>query len=530
MMAGSQKGRWWALAGLAVALIVASLDLTVLNLALPTIAVSLHASTGDLQWIVDSYSLVVAAMLLPGGLLGDRFGRKRMLLISLVLFGLASLTCAFANSPGTLIAARAVLGVGAASLVPLSLGVVPAMFGEQERSRAVTILLSSTVVALPIGPIFGGWLLTHFWWGSVFLINIPVVLVALAAVVMWLPESRASGRARIDGIGIATSSVAMTAITYGVIEAGGKGWTSWPVTVSLAAGVVILVLFLAWEQRLSRKPGREPLVDLTLFRSASFTWGAILATTVTFALFGLLFAVPQYLQAVRGQDAMGAGLRLLPMVGGLLVGAAAVERFAADFSAKTKVTAGFALIAVALATGATSKVGTSSAFLIVWVGVLGIGLGLALPTSMNAALNELPTERSAVGSAVVQAIRQIGATFGVAVLGTIINSAYHSRLALNGLPPAVVSIVRSNVSSGVAIARKIGDLGLVRTVESAFVHGMDTMLAVGAAIAAASTILALIFLPRGSVPPPEEGPDESPRAESAGIPAGNPAQEGELRR
>ena len=291
-MGTSESRRWWALGALSLSVLVVGLDLTVLNLALPTLATDLHASTAQLQWIVDAYSLVLAALVLPAGLLGDRFGRKKLLLGALLVFGAASLACAYASSAGALIAARAVLGLGAAFIIPLSLSVLPVLFSEQERQRAITITVGATFVAFPIGPVLGGWLLTHYWWGSVFLINGPVIALALLAVAVLLPESRSLQRRRLDLAGIVMSSLGLAALTYGAIEAGQRGWGDGVALAAMLAGALLLAAFVGWERRVASRPAGQPLVDLTLFGSASFTWGTVLATVVTFALFGLLFAVP----------------------------------------------------------------------------------------------------------------------------------------------------------------------------------------------------------------------------------------------
>src|SRR5262245_37351793 len=313
--------RWWALGALALALLVVGLDATVLSIALPTLSTELHASTGQLQWFVDAYLLVLAAALLPAGLLGDRFGRKKLLLAALAVFGVASLACAYASSAGALTGARVVLGLSAAFLMPLSLDVLPVLFSPGERPRALGLRVPASAASFPIGPIVGGWLLDNFWWGSVFLINVPVVILGLIAVAMLVPESRNPHAARLDVGGALTSSLGLAGLTYGFIEAGEKGWGSAASLGAMAAGVVMLWAFVAWQRRITRRPGGQPLVDLGLFRSGSFTWGTILATLMNFALFGLLFAMPQYFQAVKGTDALGVGLRLLPLIGGLVVGA-----------------------------------------------------------------------------------------------------------------------------------------------------------------------------------------------------------------
>ncbi len=490
--------RWWALGALALSVVVVGLDLTVLNLALPTLATTLHASTAQLQWVVDAYSLVLAAMLLPAGLLGDRYGRKKLLLLALALFGVASVVCAYASSAEALIAARAVLGLGAAFVIPLSLSVLPAMFSPEERPRAVTITVGATMLAFPIGPILGGWLLTHFWWGSVFLINVPVIALALLAVTALLPESRSAERPRLDVAGVLVSSAGLAGLTYGAIEAGQRGWGNPGALAAIIAGALVLVAFVRLERAVSRRPDGQPLVDLSLFSSASFTWGTILATVVSFAMFGLLFAVPQYFQAVGGADAMGAGLRLLPLIGGLMVGAGVADRLARVAGAKITVALGFAVMAVGLGAGATTSLQTSEGFTLGWVAVLGAGLGLAMPTAMDAALGALSKDRSGAGSALIMAVRQVGATIGVAVLGSILNAAYHSRLELTGLPAQVAGAVRDSASAGVAVAHQLGSAALLGMVRGAFVHGMDALLVVCCALAVAGVGLALAFLPRRS--------------------------------
>src|SRR5580698_4510937 len=261
--------RWWALIAIAASVLVVGLDLTVLNLALPTMSVSLHASTGDLQWIVDSYSLVLAALILPAGLLGDRYGRKRVLLIALVLFGASSAACAYASSTGELIAARAVLGIGAAAIFPLALSVLPVLFAPEERQKAVATIAGASMLSFPIGPIVGGYLLSHFWWGSVFLINVPIVVLALIAVAVLMPESRSAQRPSIDLSGLVVSTVGLVALTYGFIKAGQDGWSDATALALIAAGVVVLALLYPVERRIAARGG-QPLADLGLFRLAGF--------------------------------------------------------------------------------------------------------------------------------------------------------------------------------------------------------------------------------------------------------------------
>jgi MFS transporter, DHA2 family, multidrug resistance protein len=503
-MANRAARKWWALIAIAASVLVVGLDLTVLNLALPTIATDLHASTGDLQWIADAYSLVLAAAMLPAGLLGDRFGRKRVLLIALVLFGASSAACAYAGGVGELIAARAALGIGAAAIFPLSLSVIPVLFAPEERQKAIALMASATFISFPIGPIVGGYLLDHFWWGSVFLINVPVVVLALIAVALLLPESRSEQRPRVDAAGVLLSSAGLTGLTYGFIRAGQDGWTDTGALAAILAGAVVLGVFVAWERWLTgRVASVRPLVELRLFRSAGFTWGTTLATLVSFAMFGIFFAMPQYFQEVQGANAMGSGLRLLPLIGGMIVGMIGGTRLATPrpgraplASVKGLVTVGFTIMAVALGFGASTKIASGTGFAAAWLAVFGLGLGLAMPQTMNAALSALSAERSGSGSALISALRQVGATIGVAVLGTVLVSVYRDHLVTTGLPAAAAATAKSGVVAGVGVAHAVGSAALLESARTAFVHGLDTMLWVCGGIAVASAILALIFLPR----------------------------------
>jgi MFS transporter, DHA2 family, multidrug resistance protein len=535
VMENTERRRWWALGALALSVLVVGLDLTVLNLALPTLGTDLHASTSDLQWFIDSYSLVLAAALLPAGLLGDRYGRKKLLIAGLILFGLASLACAYSHTSGELMAARAVLGLGAAVILPLSIAVIPVLFTPQERQKAIAVVMGAVFIGYPLGPILGGWLLDTFWWGSVFLINVPVIVIALVAVTLLMPESRSERRPRIDVAGVAISSLGLVSLVYGFIKAGEDGWGDATALATILGGAAILIAFVFWERHVSRRPGGQPLVELSLFESAGFTWGTILSTLVSFALFGILFAMPLYFRDVNGLDSLGAGLRLLPMIGGMVVGMVIGTRLQSPVKvpdgtssprvgAKALVATGFTVMAAALASGALTTVHSGTGFGATWFAVAGAGLGLAMPSAMNAALGALTAERSGSGSALITAFRQVGAALGAAILGTVLSTAYQSRLDLTGLPAAAASAVKSGISGGVAAAHELGSASLLYSVSTAFVHGLDVMLWCCAAIALAAAVLALAFLPRQTVPPAAESPAAgSPAAES---PAAEPSLTG----
>ena len=487
--------KWWALSALSLAVLAVGLDATVLSVALPTLAASLHASATDLQWFVSSYTLALAVGLLPGGLLGDRFGRKKMMAGALTTFGLGSLACAYSPGPGAFIAARTLLGLSAGFMVPLVISVVAVMFTDEERTRALGVWAGANFLALPIGPILGGWLLTHYWWGWVFLLNLPVVVIGLVAVLALVPESRASEPPGLDPAGIVTSCAGLGVLIYGFIAAGQHGWTSATAIIAIVAGAAILVAFAGWELHLSQRPEGQPLVDLNLFRSARFTWGTILQAFGIFSMFGLLFAAPQFFQAILGVTAMGSGLRLLPLMAGLAFGAGLASLVIKWLTAKLTAALGFAVLATGLVLGATMSATSGDAFIASWTAITGLGFGLTLATAASAALVDLPKESAGVGSAVMQAIQKAGAPLSAAVLGSVLASGYQSQLHLAGLPAATASAVRSSVFAGIAVAHKAGSAALLTSVRSAFVHGMDAMLWVSVGVAVAGIVLALLFLP-----------------------------------
>ena len=501
-VAASATRRWLALGALALAVLAVGVDGTVLSVALPTLSKALHASESDLQWFSSGYFLVLAAAMLPAGFLGDRYGRKKVLLVSLALFGVGSAGCAYSRSVDEFMVARVLVGLAGAGLIVMGLSVLTVLFSKGERPKAVGIMSAATFVAFPIGPILGGWLLTNYWWGWVFLINVPVVLVALVAVVALVPESSASERPGFDLVGVAASASGLVILTYGLIEAGQHGWANVDALALIVGGVALLVGFFAWERRLTRQSGGQPLIDLTLFSSASFTWGVILSMFPIVAMLGVLFTMPQYFQGVLGTTAMGSGLRLLPLVGGLIVGAVPAARVARLVGAKVAVAAGFVLLAVGLFVGSTMTVGSSGLFVAVWMAVAGLGTGIAMATTMSAALVELSEEKSGVGSGVLQAVNKTGGPLGIAILGSVLSAGYLARLDLVGLPPAAVAAARQSVFGGVAVARKLHSPALLTSVQRAFVHGMDMALLVSAGIALAGVVLTLLFLPQGNAAEP----------------------------
>ncbi|WP_043720354.1 MFS transporter [Nocardia asiatica] len=484
-MKNDSTRRWFALGALAVAMLTIGLDVTVLTVALPTLAVDLNANTAALQWFSSAYTLALAAVMLPAGALGDRYGRKKFLLAALVLFGVASVACAVATTPGQLIAARVVLGIGAAAMIPLSMSVLPDMFPEPaQRQRALTIWITSTAIGLPLGPIVGGWLLRNFWWGSVFLINVPMVVIGALAVAALVPESRSPHRFRIDLSGVVLSVAGMLGLTYGFIRVGEQGWGDGPAWLIIAAGVLLIGAFLAWQRRAA-----HPLIDLGLFAAPGFRSGAAFSIVVNFAMFGMFFTVPQYFQAVLGVDALGSGLRLLPLIGGIVVGSRLVDKALARLGIRVVISAGFALLAGSLVLGALTSVDSGYGFAALWLTLLGAGMGLVMPAAMGMAMDDLTAERSGSGSALLQALRQAAGTVGVAVLGTVLSTRYRA-----GLGPWNRDPIADGVNAGVATAHELGDPVMLQQVQEAFLSGMSAMLWACAAPCLLATVLSAAFV------------------------------------
>ena len=488
--------RWWALGALVLSVMAIGLDQTVLNLALPTLSTSLKASESELQWFVTSYTLALAAAMLPAGLMGDRYGRKTVLVVALAVFGVTSVACAYAPSAEAYIGARTVLGVAGAALIVMSLSVVTVLFPEAERPRAIGIWAAGNFLALPLGPIVGGYVLAHFWWGWVFLMNVPVVVVGLVAAILLLPQSSSERRPAIDILGVLLSSTGLAVLMYGLVQAGDNGWGDSSAVVPSLLGLAALVVFILWEARLTARPGGEPLIDLALFRSRSFSWGIVLAAAGIFGMFGVLFTMPQYLQAIMGVDAQGAGLRFLPAIAGMVLGAIPADRVAARIGPKLTVALGFSVLAAGMFAGSAMTAQTGDGFIAAWTFAVGFGAGMGLGTAASIAVVELSPERSGVGAALLQAVIKLGPAFGATILGSVLNSTYQGQVSVAGLPPDAASAVEKSVFGGLAVARQLGSPELLDSVRAAFVAGIDDASRVAAIVAVVAGVVALLVLPR----------------------------------
>jgi EmrB/QacA subfamily drug resistance transporter len=485
--------RWWALAALTLAIVAFDLNLTTVNVALPILATELDATSAQLQWFPNAYMLMVAAALLPAGLLGDRFGPKRPLITALVVLGVAAVLCSLATSPGMLIAGQGLLGLAAGFVPALSLALVNVLFPAAERARALAVLSAGLTLGIPLGPVVGGALLAHFWWGSIFLVNVPLVAVGAAMIAVLVPRTPGVAGPRPDLVGLALSCTGLVALTFGLVEVGERGWGSAAGLGALGAAVVALALVVPWTRAVS-----DPVVDPDLFRSRGFTGGLLLSTVVTFALMGAMFTLPQYFQAVLGSGPLGTGLRLMPVVAGLLAGVVIAGPVRRGFGAKAVVAAGLATLAVAAAIGSTTSADTGYAFVAGWMMLAGIGAGLSLPATMDVAMGSLTHGRTGVGSAVIQAFRQVGGTLGVTLLGTALAIRYRTAVDVSGLPDETARDVRRTAASGVGVAGETGSPVLLESVREAFVLGMSTTLWITAAVAAAGVLLAVVLLPGGA--------------------------------
>ncbi|SEF79405.1 drug resistance transporter, EmrB/QacA subfamily [Actinacidiphila yanglinensis] len=482
--------RWLALGALVASTLVIGFDITVLNVALPSMAAQIHANTGDLQWIVDAYTVVFAAAMLPAGLLGDRFGRRRMLVAGLAVFLAGALIGTLAHSTGPVIAARSVMGLGGAFVMPLALSVIPSLFGPAERPKAVAITSTAMALGMPLGPIIGGALLAHFWWGSVFLINIPLVAIGIAACLLLLPETRDPAAPRVDALTTVCAAAGLGAFVYGIIEAPDRGWTAPLVLLPIAASVVLIAGLVLRERGVDR-----PMLDLALLRRRTFLWNAVAATLVTLILTGLLFVLPSYLQTVLGHGALGTGLRLLPMMGGLMVTARLNGTLVRRFGPRPVISAGLVVLAAAAFLGATTGSGDGYGTCVLWQVPAGLGFGLAVVPSVEGALGALPRERAGSGTGLLQTLRQTGSAIGVAVLGSLLAAGYRDRLDTRHLTASAAHGARDSVIGAHGVAAALGDRALAASANAAYVHGMDVAIAACGGAALAAAVLVAVFLP-----------------------------------
>jgi EmrB/QacA subfamily drug resistance transporter len=521
------KQRWIAMGFLALSLLVISLDNTVLNLALPSIAKDLGSSASALQWVVDGYLLVFAGMLLTMGSIGDRVGRKRVLQIGLAIFGTFSLAAALSRSTGTLIGMRSIMGLGAAAIMPTTLSIITATFRDnKERAQAIAIWAATFALGSGIGPLVGGFLLEHFSWSSVFFINVPVSIMALIGGFFFIHDSKDEHPRRIDAPGFVLSIAGLFALVYAIIQAGSNGWGATNVLWAFAAAAVLLTAFALWELR-----SAYPVLPLKFFENMSFTGANLALTLVSFALMGAFFFLGQSLQSVMGFTPLQSGVRLLPIAFFAFAASILSARIAARLGTKITVSLGILLAAAGFLYFSQTMTATSTyGQMAVGMSIVSIGIGMTLSPATNSVMGSVPVNRAGVGSAMNDTTRQVGGALGVAVLGSLLNSTYISQVDAVKWPVQLSSqmtaAIRNSIQEAHMVAQGVPNAGLSSMIISksneAFAAGAVHATLVGAIVLACAAVLTFFILPakvrpyQESIPagaatdPVTEAPDDLP--------------------
>ena len=509
------RRRWAALAVLSLSLIIIGLDNTVLNVALPHLAESLGASNSQLQWIVDGYVIVFAGLILTMGSLGDRFGRKGALSVGLLIFMAGSIAAMFATSASTLIAFRMVMGIGGALIMPATLSLLTNIFHDpKERARAIGVWAGASAVGIAIGPIIGGLLLAHFWWGSVFFINVPVACVALVSGRFLLPRSSDPAAPKIDPFGAVLSVLTLVTLVWGLIEAPSKGWTSSPILGAFGIGGVFLALFIAWELH-----SDHPMLEMRFFTNPRFSAANAGVTLVFFAMFGSSFLLTQQLQFVMGYSALKAGLAMTPVAIPLMILGPLSARFVERLGTKVVVGSGLVLTAIGLASMSRLTVTSGYLALLIPMLVMACGMGLTMGPATESIMGSIPRDKAGVGSAMNDTTRQVGGALGVAVVGSVLASVYrphvieHLRSTVLGTTAAghgpladqanqAIGLIRGQLGAAYAVADRLpggadGPLGapVVHAARAAFVDGFGRAVLVASFAALIGAIVVFAFLP-----------------------------------
>jgi len=491
--------RWLTLIVLCVSLLVIILDNTILNVAIPRLSQDLHASTSSLQWIVDVYVLVFAGLLLTAGSLGDRFGRYKALTLGLAIFGIGSLASALSGSASVLIGTRAFMGIGGAFIMPATLSIITNVFTDPvERGKAIGIWAGISALGAGLGPVAGGFLLTHFYWGSVFFVNVPIVIVGLVAGWFLIPDSRDPSAPRLDPVGALLSIAGLAALLYAIIEAPVHGWSSTSIVASFVGGAVIVAAFVGWELHTA-----TPMLEMRFFKNPRFT-AASLAVTLTFmAMLGSLFIMTQYLQAVLGYTPLEAGALLIPQAIVVMIVAPMSSKRVQQFGNKKVVATG--LIFVTLGILGYSLYGVDSPFwlVIALTMMIGLGMGNVLAPATDSIMGSVPREKAGVGSAMNDTTRQTGGAVGVAVFGSVLASRFTSGLtsapSLAHLPASVMAQARMGITDALSAAQLPAAApyrsALISVAKHSFVNGFHAAAFIGAAIIFCAGVGVIRWLP-----------------------------------
>ncbi|HEY3143267.1 MAG TPA: MFS transporter [Acidimicrobiales bacterium] len=521
-----QRRRWLTLTVLCLSLVVVIVDNSILNVALPTLAKTkarggLGAADSDLQWIVDSYVLVFAGLLITAGSLGDRFGRYRALVIGLIIFGGGSTLASMANSPGELIGFRMVMGVGAACIMPATLSIITNVFRDpKERGRAIGLWAGVAGIGLAVGPVTGGFLLEHFWWGSVLLVNVPIVIIGLVGGFFLVPDSRDPSAPRVDVLGALLSIAGLATVLWGLIEGPTAGWRSAEVLGAFFVGLALLAGFLVWESITEM-----PMLDTDFFKRRRFSVASMAITLTFLSLMGTIFALTQYQQSVLGFSPLKAGANLIPMSIVMMVMAPMSARVVERVGTKIVLGTGLLIVAFSLVLFSLFTVGTATWQLIVATMVMGFGMANTMAPATESIMGSLPREKAGVGSAVNDTTRQMGGAIGVALLGSLLASVYgnHVDSGLKGseLPTGVVDKIGGSIQAGVGIGRDTpGALGqrIIDVARDSFLSGMHLAVLVAAAIMAIAAVGVYLWLPaRAPAPASALAPEREPKSDDRDV-------------
>ncbi|MGW3492880.1 MFS transporter [Streptomyces sp. NPDC001020] len=500
------RRRWAILGVLMLSLLIVVLDNSILNVAIKTISTpaptGLGATQSELEWAINAYTLVFAGLLFTAGLLGDRLGRKKMLLAGLVVFGAGSALAAQSGSPGQLIAFRAIMGLGAAFVMPATLAVLVNVFERDEQPKAIGIWAGGVGLAIAIGPITGGVLLDHFWWGSVFLINVPIVIIALALMIWLVPDSRDPNPGHIDPFGVVLSVVGLVLLVYGIIKGGQLAdFTDVKVLATIAAGLAVLAFFVVHEKR-----SDHPSIDVTYFKNKVFSAAIAAIALVFFALMGVTFFSVFYTQSVRGYSPLQTGLLMLPLAAAQMIFAPRARLVVERFGNKVTTTAGMIVITATLASFAALEADTPIWILEVIFFLMGAGMAHIMTPTSVVIMQALPREKAGSASALSNTFRQVGGALGIAVLGSVLSTAYRTGIQdkLTFLPAGVRHTAGESIEATLGVASKLGPNGraLVGPANDAFLHAMHTTALWGAGVAVLGAIVVALFLP-GKPPAPQ---------------------------
>ncbi|MFF4176148.1 MFS transporter [Streptomyces sp. NPDC001750] len=507
------RRRWAILAVLMFSLLIVVLDNSILNVAVKTIAspapTGIGATQSELEWAINSYTLVFAGLLFTAGLLGDRVGRKKVLLFGILVFGVGSALAALSGSPGELITWRAVMGFGAAFVMPATLAVLMNVFERDEQPKAIGIWAGSVGLGIAIGPITGGLLLEHFWWGSIFLVNVPVVVVALIAMVLLVPDSKDPKPGRTDPLGVLLSVVGLVLLVYGIIRGGELGdFTDAAVLLPIVGGLAVLAAFV-WHERRSS----HPALDVTYFRQPPFAAAVAAIALIFFALMGVTFFSAFYMQSVRGWTALQAGLLILPLAAAQMVFAPRARLVVDRFGARAVCTVGLLMVACGLAAFALFDATTPVWVLCVLFFVQGTGMAHVMTPVTVSVMQTLPRERAGSGSAVNNTFRQVGGALGIAVLGSVLSTVYRGGIEghLDVLPAGARDVAGESIEATLAVAERMGPAGapLVTAAHDAFLDAMHITALCSAGIALVGALVVALFLPgRAPVGRAPRGADE----------------------